>query len=55
MVHIYMAGIAKGQRPVFLSMFTGKVPADYAASHYKRWFEEIQAATSKQDAIKGKP
>ena len=55
LVHIYMAAIAKGQRPVFLSMFTGKVPADYAASHHKRWYNEIQAATSKQDAINGKP
>jgi formate dehydrogenase gamma subunit len=49
MLHIYMAGIAKGQRPALLSMFTGKIPADYAALHYKRWFEEIQTATRTQD------
>ena len=55
LIHIYMAAIAKGEAPAFLSMVTGKVPADYAVSHYKRWFDKIQAAGSAQDAKKGKP
>ena len=49
LAHIYMAVIAKGQMPVFLSMITGKVPADYALFHHKRWVDKIQAATRKQD------
>jgi formate dehydrogenase subunit gamma len=48
LVHIYMAAIAKGETPAFLSMFTGKVPADYAASHHKVWFDEYQADTREQ-------
>ena len=43
LIHIYMAAIAKGETPAFISMFTGKVPADYAASHHKQWFNEYEA------------
>ena len=49
LVHIYMAGIAGGHRPAFLSMFTGKVFADYAAAHHKRWVDEIRDATQAHD------
>jgi formate dehydrogenase subunit gamma len=49
LVHIYMAAIAKGETPAFLSMFTGKVPAEYAASHHKLWFDEYQADTRGQN------
>ena len=42
LVHIYMAAIAKGMRPAFISMFTGYVPADYAASHHKHWFDSLK-------------
>ena len=45
LIHIYMAAIAKGEWPAFISMFTGKVPADYAEHHHKFWFEEV---TSKE-------
>ena len=55
LVHIYMAAIAKGETPAFLSMFTGKVPSDYAASHHKLWFDIVQANTREQDPEKGKP
>jgi formate dehydrogenase gamma subunit len=49
LVHIYMAGIARGHRPAFLSMFTGKVPADYAAAHHKHWYNEIRDNTHAHD------
>ena len=42
LIHIYMAAIAKGETPGFISMFTGKVSADYAASHHKFWFDKFQ-------------
>ena len=54
LVHIYMACMAKGQMPAFLSMFTGKIPADYAAFHHKHWFEKIQAVNRRQNAKKEK-
>ena len=49
LVHIYMAAIAKGESPAFFSMFTGTVPADYAVSHHKLWFDEYQADTRGQN------
>jgi len=49
LVHIYMAAIAKGETPAFISMFTGNVPADYAASHHKLWFDDYQRNTGEQD------
>jgi formate dehydrogenase subunit gamma len=50
LVHIYMAAIAKGETPAFISMFTGFVPADYAASHHKHWFDSLENA-SKENAL----
>ena len=41
LIHIYMAAIAKGELPALISMFTGKVPADYAKHHHRFWFEEV--------------
>jgi len=55
LVHIYIAAIAKGETPAFFSMFTGKVPAEYAAAHHKRWFDKVQANTREQEPEKGKP
>jgi formate dehydrogenase subunit gamma len=42
LVHVYMAAIARDGRPAFISMFTGFVPADYAASHHKHWFDSLK-------------
>ncbi len=50
LVHIYMAAIAKGETPAFISMFTGFVPADYAASHHKHWFDSLENA-NKENAL----
>lgn len=47
LIHIYMAAIAKGELPALISMFTGKVPADYAKHHHRFWFDE---ATSQEPA-----
>lgn len=54
LVHIYMAAIAKGEAPVFISMFTGFVPADYAASHHKHWFDSLKN-THKVSTLKKGP
>jgi formate dehydrogenase subunit gamma len=40
LIHVYMAAIAAGERPAFISMFTGKVPEDYARHHHRLWYEE---------------
>lgn len=42
LVHIYMAAISKEERPAFFSMFTGKVPEEYAEHHHKIWYEKIK-------------
>jgi len=41
LIHIYMASMAKGEGPAFVSMFTGKVPVDYAAHHHKLWLDDL--------------
>ena len=46
LVHIFMAAIAKEERPAFWSMFSGKVPAEYAEHHHKLWYDEVMANTS---------
>ena len=43
LIHIYMASIAAGERPAFISMFTGKVPEDYARHHHRLWIEDLEA------------
>jgi len=42
LIHVYMASIAAGERPAFLSMFTGKVPEAYARHHHRLWYEEVK-------------
>ena len=42
-IHVYMAGIAAGEKPAFISMFTGKVPEDYAEHHHKLWHERVKS------------
>ncbi len=42
LIHIYMAAIAAGERPAFISMFTGSVPEDYAEHHHRLWYEEVK-------------
>ena len=42
LLHIYMAAIAKEERPAFFSMFSGQVPAEYARHHHKLWYDQIK-------------
>ena len=42
LVHIYMAAIAAGERPAFISMFSGTVPEDYAKHHHRLWYDDIK-------------
>jgi len=42
LIHIYMASIAAGERPAFISMFTGSVPEDYAKHHHRLWYDEVK-------------
>jgi formate dehydrogenase subunit gamma len=41
-LHIYMAAISKEERPAFFSMFTGKVPEEYARHHHQLWHDQIK-------------
>lgn len=41
LIHVFMASIAAGEQPAFISMFTGKVPEEYAHHHHKLWLDEI--------------
>jgi formate dehydrogenase subunit gamma len=41
LVHVYMAAIAREERPAFISMFTGTVPEDYARHHHLLWYEQV--------------
>ncbi|MBY0097476.1 cytochrome b/b6 domain-containing protein [Mesobacillus maritimus] len=38
--HIYLSVIHKHSRPGFTGVITGKVPAEWAKSHYTEWYEE---------------
>jgi formate dehydrogenase subunit gamma len=42
-IHIYMAAIVSEEKPAFFSMFTGKVPADFAKHHNTLWFQKIKS------------
>jgi formate dehydrogenase subunit gamma len=42
LIHVFMASIAAGEQPAFLSMFTGTVPEDYARHHHKLWLDEVK-------------
>jgi len=53
LIHIYMAAIASGERPAFLSMFTGKVPEQYAKHHHRLWYEELKLKGFEDSRIQG--
>jgi formate dehydrogenase subunit gamma len=42
-IHVYMAGIAAGEKPAFISMFTGKVPEEYAEHHHRLWHDKVKS------------
>lgn len=42
LIHVYMAAIAAGERPAFISMFTGQVPESYARHHHRLWWDEVR-------------
>jgi formate dehydrogenase subunit gamma len=41
LVHVYMAAISPEERPAFISMFTGYVPAEYAKHHHRLWYDNL--------------
>lgn len=42
LIHIYMASLAPGERPSFISMFTGMVPEAFARHHNRLWYESAK-------------
>jgi len=42
LLHVYMAAISRDERPAFWSMFSGRVPAEYAAHHHQLWFNQLE-------------
>jgi formate dehydrogenase subunit gamma len=42
LIHVFMASIAAGEKPAFISMFTGTVPEDYARHHHRLWLDEVK-------------
>lgn len=42
LIHIFMAAIARGEFPAFVSMLTGTVPAHYAEHHHKLWYQTLK-------------
>lgn len=42
LIHIYMAAIVPEERPAFISMFTGTVPADFAKHHNGLWYRKLK-------------
>jgi formate dehydrogenase subunit gamma len=42
LVHIFMASIASGEKPAFLSMFTGFVPEEFARHHNTLWYQSLE-------------
>ena len=49
LIHIYMAAIARGELPALISMFTGKVPSDYAEHHHRFWFGKVISQEPESD------
>jgi formate dehydrogenase subunit gamma len=41
LVHVYLGSVHPRMTESFRSMLDGKVSAEYARSHYQRWYEEI--------------
>ncbi len=42
LVHVYLGSIHPRMTESFRSMLDGKVSAEYARSHYQRWYEDIE-------------
>jgi len=42
LVHIYMAAISRDEKPAFRSMFSGKVPEEYARHHHELWYRQVK-------------
>jgi formate dehydrogenase subunit gamma len=42
LIHIYMAAIAPDERPAFWSMFSGKVPKEFARHHNPLWVSTFE-------------
>jgi formate dehydrogenase subunit gamma len=42
LIHIFVAGVSREERPALKSMFTGYVPQDYAQHHHKIWYDQVQ-------------
>lgn len=42
LIHVFMASIAAGEQPAFISMFTGTVPEDYARHHHRLWLDDVK-------------
>jgi formate dehydrogenase subunit gamma len=53
LIHIYMASMAPGERPAFISMFTGYVPEGFARHHNRLWYETLRKAPAGQQAPDG--
>jgi formate dehydrogenase subunit gamma len=47
-IHVYMAAIAREERPGFWSMFTGSVPEDYARHHHALWYEKEKSKAAEK-------
>lgn len=43
LVHVYLSVFHPKMRGIFWSMVNGTVPAWYAESHHKKWYEELKA------------
>jgi len=43
LVHIYLSVFHPKMRGIFWSMVSGTVPAHYAESHHKKWYDEMMA------------
>jgi formate dehydrogenase subunit gamma len=50
LIHIYMASLAPGERPAFVSMFTGYVPEDFARHHNRLWYETFRKTPAGEQA-----
>jgi formate dehydrogenase subunit gamma len=50
LIHIYMASLAPGERPAFISMFTGYVPEDFARHHNRLWYETFRKTPAGEQA-----
>lgn len=42
LIHVFMASIAAGEKPAFISMFSGTVPEEYARHHHRLWLDAVK-------------